>query len=166
MFCNRFSNRGTPPGKPGLWKTVELERGTPAEWRKLLRAHKCRAGDQASRLLEQVPLRSEKVSLNLAKCSVGDLGFPENEDLEHICAKAQELGLGACPDDLAVKLRVEYLNQPNHEVLKVAMRPMVLDKSQLIFTLSRYFSQFWVGVSPELPGIRYSPKCQFVWVLL
>lgn len=163
MFVDRFPNTGGLPHGPRPWRNLELEAVTPIEYRALFKKSKCRMGDQADRMADQVPPRYAKTMFTLMKCSVDDLGFPNSADLEDIYAKAKELKLGLCPDDLALKLRLEYLDQPRNEVLKIAMRPLVVGSQQLLFTLVRPY-QLWLGVSAGLPKSRYGAKCQFVFV--
>lgn len=165
MFVKKLENTGAI-STCKIWKSIELEPTTPTLIRAQFRKCKCRPpGDQADQLLEQVPPRYTKVKLNLTRCSVQELGFPDGADLEEIYAKAQELKFELCPDDLAAKLRVEYLEQPKNETLKIAMRPLVAGNYQLLFTVLRTFNQLWLGVSSALPKSRYGAKCQFVFVL-
>lgn len=152
------------PERPRPWKPIDLEPVTPAHVRALLKVRKCRAGDQADRMLEQVTPRSEKIRLDLTKVRVQELGFPHGADLEDIYKKAAEFKLELCPGDVAAKLRVEYLEQPKDEILKIAMQPLIVDNHQLLFTLTRIFNQLWLGASAGLPKSHYGAKCQFVFV--
>lgn len=95
-------------------------------------------GDWARKLLDTLafPTHAEKTEVGLMIRSVADLGFHDGAAYKDICAKAQEMGLGLCPIEVVLQLRLQYLNQPKDEWFIVATEPV---KS------SRYPSLFYVG---------------------
>jgi hypothetical protein len=74
-----------------------------------------------------------KLELDLVVVSVAHLGFSEDgASIGAIYARARSLGLGLCPPDLGLALRLNYLNQPRGEFLHIAMRPVALYNGELI----------------------------------
>ncbi|MBA3602980.1 MAG: hypothetical protein H0W50_04925 [Parachlamydiaceae bacterium] len=55
-----------------------------------------------------------KEKLQTVEISVSDLGFLNGSTTEEICKKSHELGFSICPHELAIHLRLQYidLNQP------------------------------------------------------
>ncbi len=55
-----------------------------------------------------------KEKLRTEEISVRDFGFTDGATTEEICKKSQELGFSICPHELAIHLRLQYIdfNQP------------------------------------------------------
>ena len=67
---------------------------------------------------------SAEEEIQLVNLSVADLGFKEGANYGNICAKAKELGLELCPNEVGPQLRLQYKNQPKGEYLRIAMEPI------------------------------------------
>lgn len=67
----------------------------------------------------------EEVGTDLVMVSNADLGFKDGAKLEDTYARALELGLELCPNEVGPQLRLQYINQPNGEWLLVAMESIV-----------------------------------------
>ena len=80
---------------------------------------------------------TEPTPLNLIVLSVAQLGFDGNgAALADIHARATSLGLELCPGEVGPYLRLQYLDQPGGEFLRIGMMPhLTYDGEFVDFTL-------------------------------
>jgi hypothetical protein len=111
-----------------IWKTVTLGTHENASaLRRYLTAARCRVGDLAKEVLNQpeFTVSKSRTEVNLAVVSVADLGFGEKgASRAEIYQQAAQLGLDLCPPEVALQLRLQYLDQPLGEFLHIAMEPV------------------------------------------
>lgn len=95
--------------------------------------------DWAKCILRGLDLTSSVESVDeigVVRLSPLDLGFKGRVTYEGVCDRAEELGLGFCPNLTAPWLRLEYFDQPRGEKLVVPlMRPVICDRNFSVFEL-------------------------------
>lgn len=108
---------------------------------------------------------SEEMEIDLVVVSNHELGFTEGAKLEDTYARAVELGLRLCPNEVGPQLRLQYEDQPNGEWLLIAMEPIAdSDGDQLLFDVMRNDDggQYLHGFYGE-PGAIWSEDIRFVF---
>ncbi len=123
-----FLNEGryyleTDPTKIHCWRTIELKSGKEIHESAWLRGVKLGSYAQhfGSSEVYRDLLRELHcpTSLQLAKVSLEDLGFPGCATEQDIEWRVRDLGYFPCPSHLAPQLRREYKDQPDQEVLNI-----------------------------------------------
>lgn len=124
-----------------IWKTVALgTQESAAALRETLTTARCGVGNLAGQILEQptFAVSDREAEINLVVLSVAELGVEtENVSLREIYRRAAQLGYGLCPAEVGPQLRLQYLNQPLGEFLRIAMEPVA--------TAHEDFATFTVG---------------------
>lgn len=111
-----------------VWKKITV--GTFSDsfaLRNALNALGCGVGDSAGEIIARpaFTLSATKANLELLKVSAAELGFQtETVPLGQIFARAQQLGFGLAPAEIAPQLRLQYLDQPIGEFLIIGMEPI------------------------------------------
>ena len=119
-----------------VWKTIAI--GTFADSFALtnaLDAKGCAIGNLAAEAVARpaFSVSSSKREVDLVVVSAAELGF-ENDtaSLADIRARAQQLGFGHAPAEVALQLRLQYVDQPVGEFLVMGMEPITTWKGQPI----------------------------------
>ncbi|MFZ2832027.1 MAG: hypothetical protein WAZ40_02645 [Minisyncoccia bacterium] len=112
-----------------IWKTIRLGTGlkTPDDFRAAIKAAGMYIGDWGNDILGKpaFTVSPEETEVDLVVVSNADLGFKDGTKLEDTYARALELGLELCPNEVGPQLRLQYTDQPNGEWLLVAMEPII-----------------------------------------
>jgi hypothetical protein len=152
-----------------VWKTIKLgTHKTAADLKAAITSSDCRIADWADNLMKQAAftLAAEETEVDLVVKSVADLGFTPATPYRTICVKAQVLGLALCPSEVGPQLRLQYLDQPKGEWLRVAMDPITGSGGSLgIFDVGRDGNGRWLDWSYGRPGSEWDPDYRFVFVL-
>lgn len=96
-----------------------------------LRAARCGVGDLASAALDQPKptfgVSEREMEINLVVLSAAELGI-ETEDapIREIYRRAAQLDYDLCPAEVGPQLRLQYLDQPVGEFLRIAMAPIAI----------------------------------------
>jgi hypothetical protein len=110
------------------WKTITIGTFTDAfALRDAMDSIGCGAGSSVAEILARPAfvLSSRKTEVELVAVSAADLGFQgETASLRSIYVRAQGLGLGLAPAEIAPQLRLQYLDQPIGEFLIIGMEPI------------------------------------------
>lgn len=134
-----------------VWKTIKLGNYKNAdEFRKALKKNGFKTGDWANDILDKpaFTVAGAEEEIQLVNVSVADLGFKNGATYKGICAKAKELGLELCPNEVGPQLRLQYKDQPKGECLRIAMKPITDSDGNLsIFNVGH-------GVALWLDGIN------------
>ena len=110
------------------WKTIAI--GTfadPFALMNALDAVGCGIGNSAGEILARpaFSVSAVKLSVDLFAVSAAELGFQsDTASLSDIYARAQQLGFGLVPAEVAPQLRLQYFDQPIGEFLIIAMEPI------------------------------------------
>ena len=119
-----------------VWKKIAV--GTFSDsfaLRNALNALGCGVGDSAGEVMARpaFTLSATKTELELVTVSAAELGFQtETVSLGKIHARAQQLGFGLAPAEIAPQLRLQYLDQPIGEFLIIGMEPIRTWKGELV----------------------------------
>jgi hypothetical protein len=111
-----------------VWKTITI--GTFADSFALtsaLDAVGCGIGNLAGEILARPAffLSATKRNADLFAVSAAELGFQtDTASLADIYARAQQLGFGLAPAEIAPQLRLQYFDQPIGEFLIIGMEPI------------------------------------------
>jgi len=95
----------------------------------------CTLGDSAAEMIGRpaFALAGARTEASLVVLSVTELGFEGNlAPVADIHARARQLGLELCPAEIGPQLRLQYLNQPVGEFLRIAMEPIATYGGDLI----------------------------------
>src|SRR5262245_52733463 len=137
-------------------------------------------GDEADEALGRpaFPFFKTPFELDLVVLSAFDLGFgdetsrndPElgasiDVSLHEIYARAVALGFELCPAEVGPELRVNYLDQPLDEFLRIAMKPVALYSGALVaFTVGNGGAELLLGGRNGHPDVKVPGATRFVFV--
>lgn len=110
------------------WKTIKLGTGIKDAdgFRKALKQVGCNISDWGDGIIGKPAFKvsETETEVELIVVSVGELGFKEGATRADIYKRAQEQGLGLCPNEVGPQLRLQYKDQPKGEWLLIAMEPI------------------------------------------
>ncbi len=113
-----------------VWKTVSTGLHiSPAHYKESIQSAGISILMDAARVIDKIALVG-KGQHDLVLLSVGKMGFPNGATLNRILGKAQDFGLELCPAEVALALRLEYLDQPDQEQIRVGMKPDTSDTEE------------------------------------
>jgi len=106
----------------------------------------------------------EKKEIELVRVTVAEFGFKNGATLENIYARANELGLDLCPNEVGPQLRLQYKDQPKGERIRIAMDPIKdSDGDPCVFHVVRSDGgESWLSTDYDYPGFVWSSDD--VWV--
>jgi len=109
---------------------------------------------------------TEETEVELVVASVAELGFKDGAEYSVICERAKQLDLELCPAEVGPQLRLQYLDQPNGEWLRIAMEPITFSDGNLcLFGVGRVSNEFWLDSSRNgRPGGFWLGLSRFVFV--
>lgn len=152
-----------------VWKTIKLGTGlkTADDFRQALKAYGFKIGDWASDILGKpaFTVAAKETEVELVKVLVRDLGFQNGAVQKDIYRKAQELGLGLCPNEVGPQLRLQYKDQPLGEWLRIAMEP-ISDSVGFLFAFNVVYDDdgLWLRGGGGRPAGFWDAVGQFVFV--
>jgi hypothetical protein len=147
-----------------VWKTIKLGNYKNAdEFRKALKKN----GFKISGLVNDILGKSEftvagaEEEIQLVNVSAADLGFKNGATYRGICAKAKELGLELCPNEVGPQLRLQYKDQPKDGYLRIAMEPIAdSDGGLFIFYVGRDGDVLWLnGLNYDSDDFWFADNC-------
>jgi hypothetical protein len=118
--------------------SVDCGRGEPrhaAHGDSTSRPTPCTLGDWAGQLIARPAFKMSKTptQVDLVIVSVSELGFgADGAPIAEVHARARQLGLELCAPEVAPLLRLQYLDQPLGEFLRVAMEPIAIYSGELV----------------------------------
>lgn len=152
-----------------VWKTIKLGTLKNAdEFRKAFKKDGFKIGDWGNDILKKpaFTVSSAEEEIQLANVSVADLGFKEGATYGNICAKAKELGLELCPNEVGPQLRLQYKDQPKGEYLRIAMEPIADSDGDLrIFNVECGVDALWLYGYYGFSGRFWNADDRFVFRL-
>ena len=119
-----------------IWKriTVGTYKGVNG-MREALDGALMRIGESADEILGRpaFPYSRTKTELDLVVLTAADLGFETgSRSVGEIYRRAMQLGLELCPAEVGPQLRLQYVNQPVGEFLRIAMQPVATYHGELM----------------------------------
>jgi hypothetical protein len=122
--CGADARLGNAPGRPaGIRSTTSLAN------------QRCALGDLASEIIGRpaFALSKMKTEVDLVVLSVAELGFgDEGAAVADIYARAKQLGFQLSPAEVGPQLRLQYLDQPVGEFLRIAMEPITAYGGEIV----------------------------------
>ncbi len=147
------------------WMTVELGiHPDPDSYHKAIMATTVRMSNRAKDILQKVSVGPHRV-VQLVRVTVAELGFSKGARYEAVCERAKICGLRLCPAEVGPALRMQYLDQPFGEWLRIAMEPITAsDGDPVVFAV--YFSSggLWLETYWCHPDLVSDPYRAFVFV--
>lgn len=119
-----------------VWKTLML--GVIAKdaegFRKAIKDRGMCLGDYANDILGKpaFSVAPEPTEVDVVRVSVEELGFEGETTWDAIYKKAKELGLGLCPYEIGLQLRLQYTDQPKSEWLFIGMEAIPDSEGDLV----------------------------------
>lgn len=116
--------------KPEIWKTVRYgaERSSgllmPYSLPFQLEQKGCRLSELAEDILAKMETSHRLSEIDLAIVTPRDLGITGDATAEKIYGQARAHGLYVCSAEIGVYLRLQYIAQPEGEVLHLGMEPI------------------------------------------
>ncbi|MFZ2303694.1 MAG: hypothetical protein WAV98_02820 [Minisyncoccia bacterium] len=125
-----------------VWKTIRLGTSlkTADDFRAAIKIAGMYIGDWGNDILSKpvFTASTEETEIDLVVVSNADLGFRDGAELKDTYARALELGLDLCPNEVGPQLRLQYTDQPIGEWLLIAMEPIVdSDGNRILFHVER-----------------------------
>lgn len=152
-------------GKFKIWKTIKLGTGfkTVKDFGRALRDGGFKLNARASHILEKsvFTAAAEESEVDLVKVTLDELGFKNGARWDQIHERAKELGFKLCSPEVGPQLRLQYQNQPNGELILVAMEPIFdSDGRPCLLYVACYTSELWLcGSWGDLGNFWYA-DCQ------
>ena len=151
------------------WKTVTLGTGlkTGADFHAAFRNTACYIAENISDVLRKL---TSKVSLHrstvpLVNASVAGLGFKEATTRKHIYARANEMGLGICPDEVVLQLPLQHSMKRQKRWLHIATKPVTdAERNPLICGVAYDGGKVWLCDFDGSPEQLFDTDSRFVFV--
>ena len=130
----------------------------------------CFMGEGASAVMEQkaFKLTNEEMELDLVNTSVRELGLTKGRYYYSvICSVALEQGLWRSPaPDIGPELRLQYMDQPEDEVLRIPTMAGVTDTfgRPRIWVVMKHFGMSYLDISSGYPDVHFGPDDRFIFV--
>ncbi len=124
------------------WKTVSTGLySTGSEYLEALKNANVEVLSDAEKLIPEMSLVG-KQEYDLVLLSTLELGFPNGATLRRTLGKAKDLGLEPCPPEVALALRLMYLDQQNRDEIMIGMEPLLINKVyEVAFDLRHHGSE-------------------------
>ncbi|TAL50662.1 hypothetical protein EPN81_02260 [Patescibacteria group bacterium] len=104
--------------------------------------------------------------ITLIRLRVEDLGFPDGATTQEIFDRAILLGLELCPPEVGPQFRLQYVNQPMNEYIRVGMRQITdSDGDPHVFSVGRDDDGSWLYSLWAEPAGRWNADSEFVFRL-
>jgi hypothetical protein len=109
-----FDTAHVYPNCPTITRTVQVGGLTKSELVEELQRKAISMNEAGESLFasDHFTTSETRYSVTTVELTVGDLGFPQGATIAEISARAAALGLGLCPLELGLHLRLQYLDQP------------------------------------------------------
>ncbi len=163
-FAGRLLSRRWP-----IWKAIYVGGKDVGQLMREIEQAGCKISSWAQDMMRQkksFKTSSESQQVNFVKLKVCNLGFEERPTTDELYAKALSQGLELCLLEDGPMLRANYLDQPNREVLWIAMEQIADSVDGLIvFELSHGSDVLWLDGSVAHPGIHWNLGLEIVFRL-
>lgn len=104
------------------------------------------------------------VEIDLALVSLAELDFHRRAPREQVHDRAIHLGLELCPAEVGPQLRLQYMDQPRHEALFIATRPLEAEGFSPQVLIVRHDDKgLWLDSGSDRSDMRYDPDSLWVF---
>ena len=149
-----------------IWKTITIGNISRDKFIPTLKEHGMNVSDWSADMMKQdaFTVVDKEEQINLVNISVADLGFDQATRYDAICQRAKERGLELCPPEVGPQLRLQYLDQPFGEWIRVAMEAIRdSDGDLLVFRVVRNDVGLWLYSYYGSPDDLWDPDDRFVF---
>jgi len=149
-----------------IWKTITIGNTARDQFKQALQDASMNVSDWAADMMKQdaFTVVDKEEQVGLVNVSVDELGFDSATRYNAICARAKERGLELCPPEVGPQLRLQYLDQPLGEWVRVAMEAIRDSGGGLhVFHVAHPNAGLWLGSSSDGPGDLWPPDDRFVF---
>ena len=149
-----------------VWKTITIGNISQEKFTPTIKERGMNVSEWSVDMMKQdaFTVVSQEEQIDLVVVSVRDLGFDKTTRYDAICARAKERGLELCPAEVGPQLRLQYLDQPLGEWIRVAMEAIRDSDGDLeVFGVGHYGDGLWLGSLYGRPGSLWSPDDRFVF---
>jgi len=151
-----------------VWKTIKLG-FAPKTTHDMLRAleiQKIRFDGFVYRVLKENVFTSiaRPTRVDLVKTTVDELGFDKSATREYIFIRAQKDGLKLGPPETAIRLRLQYIDQPYGEWIIIATKPIYCQGVSRILGLTRDASGLALVSLPANSNCHWISQRKLVFV--
>jgi len=153
-----------------VWKTIKLGTGlkTADDFRRALYDGEFNITGCADDILENpaFTVATEEIEVDLVKVTVAELGLKKGARRDQVYERVKEIGLNLCPPEVGPQLRLQYLDQPNEELVLIGIEPIADSDGDLnVFNVTRGGLWLRLASSGGNPGSVCFPEHQWVFVL-
>jgi hypothetical protein len=128
----------------------------------------CTLGESAGQIIGRpaFTLNKTRMDVDLVVLSMPDLDFEgERASVADIYARAIQLGLELCSAEVGPQLRLQYLNQPVGEFLRIAMQPIpTFGGEPIAFTVANGGTSLSLVGGAAHAGVIVHASARFVFV--
>lgn len=135
-----------------IWKTIKINGNQDlGKINRRMKKAKINIGGAVNSILKEVDFSKTRSKVDVVLLSLEDLGFNSHSEringveYEEICYRAQAFGLSLCPIEIALQLRLEYLNQPKKEWIAIGMNPVIVSNEQRLLVLGHNDCGLWLN---------------------
>ncbi len=155
----RKENPWVPIGKVITTVTIGVHK-TYDTYRALLGAN---VNKWTEDILKKTTLSQTPTDIDLIEVSGTELGFDKAARFDVICKRIVERGFDLCPAEAGPALRLAYKDQPNGELLIVAMEALTdSDGCPFVFCVAHDGDGLRLGTVYGSPGYLFYPAGRFV----
>lgn len=149
-----------------IWKTITIGNISRDKFIPTLKEHGMNVSDWSADMMKQdaFTVVDKEEQINLVNISVADLGFDQATRYDAICQRAKERGLELCPPEVGPQLRLQYLDQPFGEWIRVAMEAIRGSDVDLdVFVVGHDDDGLWLHSRYGNPDDLWDPDDRFVF---
>jgi hypothetical protein len=149
-----------------IWKTITIGNISRDKFIPALKVRGMNVSDWSADMMKQdaFTVAEQEQQIDLVNVSVAELGFDNATRYDAICARAKERGLELCPPEVGPQLRLQYLDQPLGEWLRVAMEAIRDSDGDLcVFSVVHHDGGLWLYSYYGKPDSRWAPDDRFVF---
>ncbi len=149
-----------------IWKTITIGGIAKDQFGRTLKERGVNVSYWSADMMKQdaFTVAQEEEQIDLVNVSVAELGFDKATRYDAICARAKERGLDKCPSEVGPQLRLQYLDQPFGEWLRVAMEAIRDSDGDLhVFFVGHDDDGLWLDGDYGGSDSLWSPDSRFVF---
>jgi hypothetical protein len=149
-----------------IWKTITIGNIARDNFIPTLKERGINISDWSADMMEQsaFTVANQKEQIDLVNVSITELGFDEATRYDAICARAKKHGLELCPPEVGPQLRLQYLDQPLGEWLRVAIEAIRDSDGDLnVFSVEHDDGGLWLISDYGRPNSTWPPDRRFIF---
>ena len=148
------------------WKTITIGNISRDKFTPTLKERGMNFRNWSADMMKQdaFVVAQKEEQIDLVNVSVAELGFDRATRYDAICQRAKERGLDLCPPEVGPQLRLQYLDQPHGEWIRVAMEAIRDSDGDLnVFGVEHGGDGLWLIGGCGGPVDLWGPDDRFVF---